>query len=75
MNIQVHHVVVHTPEQVRAIIAEAALIASEEDVEGVSPEVVFHEACVLLAARHSLAVAPQGPPLDLGALGLNHRGH
>lgn len=72
MNIQVHHVIVHTPEQVREIIAEARDIAAEAEPLIVSWDVVFEQACLLLGARHSLAVAPQAPPLDLGALGANH---
>lgn len=75
MNVQITHVIVHTPEQVREIVAEAARIADEV---GAWPEKwtpAFEQACTLLGARHTLALAPQGPSLDLGALGLNNRRH
>ena len=72
MNVQITHVIVHTPEQVREIVAEAGRIADDSGVEDERWLAVFNQATTLLGARHTLALAPQGPPLDLGALGLNN---
>lgn len=76
MNIQVHHVLVHTPEQAREIIAEAGRIADDSGMEGERWDRVFEQACALLGARFSLAMNPEPVPLNLGALGLknNRRG-
>lgn len=73
MNIQVHHVIVHTPEQVREIIAEAGRIADAAVVDEGKWRLVFEQACTLLGQRHSIAMMPQAPPVDLGVLGLNHK--
>lgn len=73
MNMQVHHVIVHTPEQVREIVEEARKIADEAWDNGQEWCAVFSQACTLLGARHSVALMPQASPLDLGALGLNGR--
>lgn len=72
MSIQITHVIVHTPGQVREVIAEAGRIADDAGVEDERWQSVFEQACTLLAARHTLALAPQGPPLDLGALNPNN---
>jgi hypothetical protein len=72
MNIQVHHVIVHTPEQVREIVAEAVKIAEATESELVPAVYVFEQACTLLGARFSMAVNQQPVPMDLGALGANH---
>jgi hypothetical protein len=74
MNIQVHHVIVHNPEQVREIIAEACTIADGSEVAAESWVAVFEQACTLLGARFSLAMNPEPVPFSLGALGpTNHR--
>lgn len=73
VNVQVHHVIVHTPEQAREIVAEAGRIADDAGVDGDRWQAVFEQSCALLGARHSIALMPQGPPVDLGALGLGLR--
>lgn len=75
MNVQVTHVIVHTPEQVREIIAEAGRIADDSGMEDERWDRVFEQATVLLGARHTLALTPQASPLDLGALGLKNNRH
>lgn len=74
MNVQVHHVIVHTPQQAREIIAEAMLIASESEPDEAQWGHVFDQACALLGQRFTLVNAPQpAPPMDLSRLGLNNR--
>lgn len=68
MNVQVHHVIVHSPEQVREIVAEAGRIADDSGTDGEQWLAVFNQASTLLGARHTLAMMPQGGPIDLGAL-------
>ena len=68
MNVQVTHVVIHDPEQVRGIIAEAVKIADEHEGDGVSWSSIFREACALLGQRHSVALADQPVPINLAAL-------
>lgn len=72
MNIQVHHVLVHTPEQAREIIAEAGRIADDSGMQDERWDRVFEQACALLGARFSMAVNNEPVPLNLGALGANH---
>lgn len=73
MNIQVHHVIVHTPEQAREVIAEAGRIADDSGMDDERWDRVFEQACALLGQRFSLSVMPQGPPLDLDVLGPNYK--
>lgn len=73
MNVQITHVIVHTPEQVREIIRVAQAVADEETSDAVARESVFREACRLLGQRYTFAAMPQavsmplGPPIDLQA--------
>lgn len=73
---QVHHVIVHTPEQVREIIAEAGRIADDSGVEDERWQAVFEQATSLLGARHTLALTSQPPPMafDLPNLKNGRRG-
>lgn len=64
MNFQVTHVIVHTPEQAREIVAEALKIADETDHPVIPPRAVFEEACKLLGQRWTFAAQPQAIPLD-----------
>lgn len=73
MNVQVHHVIVHTPEQVREILREALLIAVELKADDEQMEMVFGKAVDLLGARHSIVLTPQAAPITLEQLGLNGR--
>lgn len=66
MNINAVHIIVHTPEQVRGIIADARAIADEADVERFEWESVFREACRLLGQRYTVASMPE--PVDLSKL-------
>lgn len=75
MQIQVTHVVVHTPETVREIIAEAMKIADERLPEGGSWQTVFGKACDLLGQRFTLAAQPEPVPIDLGNLRTVRGGH
>lgn len=72
MNIQVHHVIVHTPEQVREIVAEAVRISEETETESIPQVYLFEQACTLLGARFTMAVPQEQVPMDLGRLGANH---
>jgi hypothetical protein len=68
VNVQITHVIVHTPEQVRQIMQEAQRIAEEETSDAVARESVFREACKLLGQRYTFAAAPQAMPLPPMAL-------
>lgn len=65
MNVQFVHAPVHSPEQVREIIREAAAIADECDGAGLEHETVFKEAVRLLGARVSATLMEQPMPLQL----------
>lgn len=66
MNVQITHVIVHTPEQVREIVREAAAIADEETTDVVAREMIFRESCRLLGQRYTFPVMPQAVPMPLG---------
>jgi hypothetical protein len=68
MNVQITHVIVHTPEQVREIVREAQTLAGEETSDAVARESVFREACRLLGQRYTFAAAPQAVPMPPMAL-------
>lgn len=68
MNISFAHAPVHSPEAVREIVAEALLIAAENDDPEVPPETIFEQAALLLGARVSVAMPPQ--TVDLSGLQL-----
>jgi hypothetical protein len=70
VNVQVTHVVVHTPEQVREIIREACDIANTTELEDDDWQTAFTAACRLLGQRHTIAMAPQPVPVDLAQLAL-----
>lgn len=58
-NVQITHVVVHEPQQVREIIREALAIADEQDVDVLERQMIFGQACKLLGQRYTFAFAPQ----------------
>lgn len=62
----VTHVIVHTPEQVREIVTEAAKIAAECGNDASTQALIFREACSLLGQRWTFAVQPS--PIDLAGL-------
>lgn len=62
---QVHHVIVHTPEQTRIILREAIEIVREIDPSEADFPAVFEQACKLLGARFSLAINDQPMPVAL----------
>jgi hypothetical protein len=64
--VNIIHVVVHTPEQVREIVAEAKKIADEFTGEGAEWRDVFEQACRMLSQRATITAQPQ--PVDLSAL-------
>lgn len=73
MNVQVHHVIVHTPEQVAEIVDAARQVADDSPASSHSWNVIFEQACALLGARHSIVLTPQAAPMTLEQLGLNGR--
>jgi hypothetical protein len=68
MSVQAVHAVVHTPEEVRAILAEATEIADEMVENGFKWTPTFHKAADLLSARATMFIQPQSVPLDLAHL-------
>lgn len=64
MNVQITHVIVHSPEQVREIISQATEIADEMYEDGHRWQPTFIQACQLLGQRYTFAAAPQSIPLD-----------
>lgn len=74
MNVQITHIIVHTPEQVREIVTEAQKIASELAVADTDRELVFRESCRLLGQRFTFTAMPQqvAAPLDLAGLRNRH---
>lgn len=75
MNVQVHHVHVHTDEQVREIIAAAGRIADASGSEGYRWARVFEQACALLGARHTIALAPEPMPVQLPQMAITRNRH
>lgn len=69
MEIQVVHAIVHTPEQARIVLKEAAAIADELEADGYPWEHVFAAAAGMLSARASVPIMPQQVPIDLARLG------
>jgi hypothetical protein len=59
MNVQITHIIVHEPQQVRDIVREAQRIADDETGDAVARESVFREACRLLGQRYTFAAMPQ----------------
>jgi hypothetical protein len=74
VNVQVTHVVVHTPEQVREIIREACDIANTTELEDDDWQTAFTAACRLLGQRHTIAMAPESVPLALPMVGIGRNG-
>lgn len=74
MNVQITHIIVHTPEQVREIIREARVIASENSEIDAEWTLYFNEACRLLGQRFTFTAMPQqvAGPLDLAGLRNRH---
>lgn len=68
MNVQIQHVIVHTPEQTREIIEQAWEIASEHQSDYGEWAEVFRAACQLLGQRWTFAMQPQAPDLQTAAL-------
>jgi hypothetical protein len=68
VNIQITHVIVHTPEQVRDIVRDALAIADEQECDALERQMIFGHACTLLGQRYAFAAAPQQAPIDLGQL-------
>lgn len=62
--IEIHHVIVHTPEQAREIIREALIIADDFDRDSAEWPNLFREACQLLGARFSLVAQQPTVQLD-----------
>lgn len=71
MSVQAVHAVVHTPEQVREILLEAARIADDCQAQGVDRVALFDKACDLLGARATTFLVPQQVPFDLSGLKAN----
>lgn len=71
MNVQAVHAVIHTPEQVREIVKEAAGIAYDLDPEGPLQIAIFDKACYLLGQRATTFITPQQVPFDLMSLKAN----
>lgn len=69
MNVQVTHVVVHTPEQAREIVRQAMSIADDCDADSRAWDAVFREACRLLGQRHTVVTTDQPVPLPPALLG------
>lgn len=75
MNVQVTHMIVHTPVQAREIIAEAGRIADDSGQEGERWDRVFEQACQLLGQPWTFA-APSSPvQLPTMAIPGNHGRH
>jgi hypothetical protein len=68
VNVQITHVIVHTPEQVRGIVVEALAIADEHASDTVRWEAVFAQACQLLGQRFTMAMGPQ--PVQMPAMAI-----
>jgi hypothetical protein len=68
MNVQITHVIVHDPEQVRGILVEAQTIASELAHDPVTHERYFNAAVQLLGQRYTLAASAQ--PVQMPAMAL-----
>lgn len=66
---QAVHVAVHTPEQVKAIVAEAMAIADDFDRDSLAWVHAFNGAVSLLGQRATAFVQPQALPLDLTGFG------
>jgi len=60
VNVHITHVIVHEPQQVREIIAEAGRIADDAGVDPMRWDRVFEQACRLLGERYTFAM-PQTP--------------
>jgi hypothetical protein len=75
VNVQVNHVAIHTPEQVREIVTQARDIAYAVAPDMATWPAVFQEASRMLGERFTLAMHPQQTPIDLSALkaGANSR--
>lgn len=65
MNVQVVHAPVHTYEQARAIMIEALKLADECGAKVVTEDALFNACVQLLAARASVPLVEQSPPMLL----------
>lgn len=65
MNVQVTHVIIHTPEQTHDIIRQALQITADTVSGGIDQDRIFEQACALLGARFSLALTPEPAPIAL----------
>lgn len=75
MNVQVHHVVVHSPEQTTSIIEEAERIADGAQARGYPWETAFREATRLLGQRYTLAIPQEQMPVSLPAMAIPRGRH
>lgn len=74
MNVQITHIIVHTPEQAREIIDTAIAIANERDDDQGHWPLIFGKACDLLGQRFTFTAMPQqiAAPLDLAGIRNRH---
>lgn len=75
MNVQFVHAPVHSPEQVREIIAEAKAIALEHAEDAPTAACVFREACRLLGARVSTTLMQEPVPVQLPHMAIPRNRH
>lgn len=68
MQVRVHQVPNHTPEQVREYIEEALLIVSESEVDDDLKVAVFVQAASMLSSKTFLTEQPQAIGLPPGLL-------
>lgn len=75
MQIQVNHVIVHTPEQVAEILSAAIQAADQLTQDGVRWEAVFAQACQLLGARHTLVIPQEQMAVSLPQMAIPRGRH
>jgi hypothetical protein len=68
VNVQITHIIVHTPEQVSGIIGEAIRIVTEAEIDGGLKKAAFEKACDLLGQRYTFVAQPTQVPLSLDGL-------
>lgn len=74
MNASVTHVIVHSPEQVREIVAEAFRVADETGPRDEQWFAIFNKACDLLGQRYTFVAQPQAVNLaDFGKIAAGNR--
>lgn len=70
MNVQVTHVIVHSPEQTREILREALSIAEDLSCNETEWAAIFTQSCQLLGQRYTLALTPEPAPIALPHLAI-----